>query len=265
MQTSQEIRNKTKDAQILYLRNEIMKLEYQQLSESILSIKGKTPATKLQIKQMQTKKEAGIGNENIRAGGIYSDYELCFDEAIKVAPTIIDLQSVRLLNKYRRDVLFTSLYDATLASTLQFNQETSKSQKTISRPGKRLIPENKPLKQITSLFDEDILGREIDLTQMGMCHHCKQIKPKNQLVTCNFKTSPHQGTNKNAIGGLAFKCKKFGQRSLPHSRCKKSVLKQCEYRCERYFCQVCINLNYDIPLENTKSPNWICPYCSVFS
>ncbi len=258
-----ELRNETKGTQILYLRNEIMKLEYQQLSESIVSIKGKTPASKGMLKEMAEK--------SIDPKGVYAEYELTFDEAIKVAPTIIDLSSVRLLDKYRRDILFTSLYDATLASALQFTRQ--KSAKGYGKhPGKHPAKrpaletaEPKPIKQVTGLFDEEILGREIDFTKYGLCHHCKQIKPHSQLVKCNYRSVKPDGISKNpSAAALAYKGKKHGQRSLPHGRQKKgSKLVQSEYQCGRLFCQVCVTLNYDIPLESAKAPTWVCPYCLV--
>ena len=230
-----------------------MKLEYQQLSESVISIKGKTPASK---QLLCVNMRAGTSR-----GAIYAEYELTFDETIKVAPTIIEYSSVKLLDKFRRDTLFTSLYDATLASTLQFNHPPRGSGK--HPHGKRPVSfELKPIKQITGLFDCDILGREIDQKEYGMCHHCKQIKCLPQLLKCNYRSVKTDGLSKNPSAAAAYKGKKHGQRSLPHGRQKKGS-KTVEYHCDRLFCQVCVTLNYDIPLESAKAPSWVCPYCLV--
>ncbi len=194
VKTPSDLRNLTKDKQILYLRTEIVKLEYQQLAESIVSIRGKTPAPNGTVLPKKRRLK-------LDAPKLYSEYEVTFDPTINVSPTIIECKSMKLLARYREDILLTSLYDATLASTLQFNETVGKGGHKRSVPG-----EIKPIKQIGSLFDDDVLGREIDPKLYGLCHHCKQIKPITQLVQCKYKSpKPETQIGKTPGQGAGYK------------------------------------------------------------
>ena len=119
---------------------------------------------------------------NIDTCTISSDYELEFDEAINVKPTIVDFNTVKLFDKCRQDIQIVSFYDASLASSLQ------PMKISINLSGRNSVSTAEPIKQIKSLFDPDIMGRKIDLAKYGLCHYCKQIKSLDQLLKCSFKT-----------------------------------------------------------------------------
>ena len=179
IRTPSDLYAKSKEDQILYLRKEIVKLEYQQLAESIVSIKGKTPANKQMIKKVISGPKNGLNKKNL-----YSEYEITFDESIKVPPAIVDFDSAQFLDKQRQNVLLSSVYDAVFLSSLQITK--SCNQKPI-RTGKRLSSAV-PIKQITHLLDDEILGRVIDFKRYGLCHYCKQIKPLSMLLKCHYKS-----------------------------------------------------------------------------
>jgi hypothetical protein len=199
LKTPSDFRKETKDKQILYLRNEIAKLEYMQLSESIVSIKGKQTAEKLLLSNGETSRKHGTKKKKL-----YSEYEITFDKTINVASTCVDESNVKLLAKYRADILLTSLYDATLASSLQLKSISSFANTDQGKNNKKPAEnESKPIKQIGDLFDQDILGREIDFKQYGLCHHCKQINPRSQLVKCNYKSARAETEPGKSVGSAA--------------------------------------------------------------
>jgi len=118
-----------------------------------------------------------------------NEYELMFDEAIKVLPMTLDYDNVKLLARYRDDILVTSLYDATLASNMQFNKQL---QAGASKKDKRTYgnaDSHMQIKQIGNLFDRDILGRVVNFDIYGLCHYCKQLKLKTEMVKCCFRSN----------------------------------------------------------------------------
>lgn len=119
----------------------------------------------------------------------------------------LNYENVKLLAKFRDDILITSLYDATIASAMKLsptqnlapNQHQNNKKPEIGmkiEEGKRFAKEqigaqNKApqIKQIGNLFDPDVLGREMDNDNYGLCHYCKQIKPIKDMVKCNYKST----------------------------------------------------------------------------
>ncbi len=230
------IRESTKDKQVLFLRNEIAKLECKQLAESIVSI--------VKI----------VGS---------AEYELKFDPMIDVPPMRLDLASVKMLARYQRDIFDTSPYDASIAAAMQFNYHSNGRK----RNHRKVFPasEAKPITQIRDLLDEEVLGREIDFTMYGLCHHCKEIKPRFALVRCRaaeVRANPALHKSPVAVSGCGGR-KKNGP--LLPGKHKKGPRGQ-KHVCERLFCYSCIHFNYDQnPTAVQADPAWICPYCQVQS
>jgi hypothetical protein len=173
-----DYRNDAKEKQIIFLQSEIVRLECKQLSESIIA-----------IREIQTAYASNADESK--------EYELCFDDTINVTSMILDYQNVKLLARYRNDILVTSLYDATLASSMKFNTNSSGLNKTVLNlcKGKRGRPINQiqnvaqKIKQIGDLFDKEILDRVVDFEKYGLCHYCKQIKLKSDMVKCTYKNT----------------------------------------------------------------------------
>jgi hypothetical protein len=270
MKTPSDLRSMSKDKQIVFIRNEIVRLECKQLAESIVAIKEKPGPERASAEQKRKKREC-------------QEYELMFDEAINVLPMTLDLDNVKLLARYQQGILITSPYDASIASSMQFNTSAAPPQSSLLPESKAARgrkkqqsgapDEVKPIKQIANIFDKDIVGREVDFRLYGFCHHCKEIKPRNTMVQCKYRaakieTQSHKGIGQNgtykgtspiyAVGN------KHGQRSLlSHGKYKK-VSKDNEYMCERLFCYVCISLTYDQnPATILANTSWICPFCQV--
>lgn len=176
--TPPDYRNDAKEKQIIFLQNEIIRLECKQLSESIVSIKELQPI------------DESNACEN-------KEYELSFDETINVTPMILDYEKVKLLARYRNDILVTSLYDATLASSMKFNTNLTGLNKTVAdiikvKKGKPINQNQnmtQKIKQIGDLFDKEVLGRLVDFEIYGLCHYCKQIKLKSDMIKCTYKNT----------------------------------------------------------------------------
>ncbi len=201
-----------KEKQLQFLRHEIAKLECKQLAESIVAITKAAP-----------------------------EYELRFDPTIDVAPMRFDLEGVKVLARYQKDIFNTSPYDASIAAAMQFNYSAKK------RSCHKEKTPAKPVKQIRNLFDEEVMGRDIDFALYGLCHHCKEIKPRFTLVkckSCEAKSVPEEE-------------KKTGKH-------KKTPAKEPKPFCERLFCFSCIHFNYDQdPTAAQTDPAWACPFCQV--
>lgn len=46
--------------------------------------------------------------------------------------------------------------------------------------------------------------------------------------------------------------------------CRLVYLVGLSYRCERFFCQMCLKGSYDQQIETVKDKkDWICPWCQV--
>eukprot|EP00826_Nyctotherus_ovalis_P066693 TRINITY_DN9888_c0_g1_i7.p1 TRINITY_DN9888_c0_g1~~TRINITY_DN9888_c0_g1_i7.p1 ORF type:complete len:230 (+),score=23.11 TRINITY_DN9888_c0_g1_i7:512-1201(+) len=205
-------------------------LQYQQLAESIISIKGKTPVPDHITRVLDIRE---------RAGNIYTEYELTFDRAIQVTPAVVSFSTVYMLNKYRKSIPHLSARDHILLIPTNFD-------KTID------CYASSSIKQITSLFNKEILERKLDLRQYGLCHHCKRIMLLSELIKCN------------KIGAKSRVKHKYSK-AFAKSNSKKSALKR--YRkdttkavCPFLFCSACAKYNYDIAEE---TPNWTCPCCLV--
>lgn len=83
-------------------------MEYKQLAESVISIKEKE----------------NYFQQNSRED---KEYELMFDEALNVPPMWLDNENVKLLARYRDDILVTSLYDSALASAKQLTSHNGQA------------------------------------------------------------------------------------------------------------------------------------------
>lgn len=209
LKTSYDLKNLSKDRQIMFIRNEIVRLECKQLAESIVQIKEKANGVKANPESK--KKLKGKDERSL-------EYELTFEEAINVLPMTLDYNNTSLLARYQQGILIASPYDASIASTMQFNTQPIIPQAQGGNPGQPLgtierkgrkrpfekspNAEVKPIKQIVNLFDKDIVGREINFDIYGFCHHCKEIKSRSLLVQCNYKkakmeTQLHKGFGPN--------------------------------------------------------------------
>jgi hypothetical protein len=203
-----DLRNQTREKQILFVRNEIVKLECKQLAESIVTIKQKPLARKT----LSSSKKSGAHVYPSDSSPSDFEYELGFDETINVFPMWLDYDNVKLLARCREDILVTSLYDATIASAMQYTtagggekrESGSKSHKASSEDD--ILKAAKPIKQIGNLFDAEIMGREVDFELYGLCHHCKQIKPRIELVRCCHKsTRPEEQFGKTVASSGTYK------------------------------------------------------------
>ena len=235
--SSHEIRDASKDSQILYLKSEIAKLECKQLSESVVSI----------------------------SGSAETEYELKFDPVLNVPPMHLDLEGVKLMSRYQQGVFNTSPYDAAIASAMKVSyMDAKKKGRKFQREAE--VP---PIKQIRNLFDQEVMGREIDFSLYGFCHHCKEIKPKIGLVKCkrNADSLPVHFTENAELQN--FKRKKGNKRTLVSGHHKKMPVAHetaAHQQCDRMYCFACINFCYDqAPIAVQSDPSWICPYCQVMT
>ena len=48
---------------------------------------------------------------------------------------------------------------------------------------------DKGIKQLGNLLDPEIIGVHINFNKYGLCHHCKQLKLKELMVSCKYKSS----------------------------------------------------------------------------
>lgn len=229
---------------IAYLQKEISKLEKKQLAESIIMIrKIKTPlpfSSKFQSNQ----------------------YELLFDNSYNIHPLNINLEEINEFNKYREGMHTVPLYDANQAKAIQIQ--------AIKRKNSRLLNgEDTEIKQINNLFDEDIIGRDIDFNKYGFCHHCKQIKHISTLIRCQELNKENIPVKDTIVK------KKQGQRSPIQTKKDKyyydtdNFVEEEQGECQRQFCLICMILNYDADLKElnnlSKSSSWKCPYCEVIT
>jgi hypothetical protein len=159
----------SKEPIIKYLSLLIRNLEYRQIAESIIGINKRAVFNKgakylLQLEPSSSRKEIWV-----------DDY------------------SLYILNRYREDILYTSLFDATQASnTYQQIKDAHKSvesKKKRGRPLKKTVQSRVSISQIDNLMDNKNIGKQIDFEISGYCHHCKQIKPKDMIVKCTYKSS----------------------------------------------------------------------------
>ena len=82
------------------------------------------------IKKVISGARNGLSKKNL-----YSEYEITFDESIKVPPSIVDFNNAQFLDKQRQNVPLSSVYDSMFLSSLQIIK--TYNQKPI-RTGKRL-------------------------------------------------------------------------------------------------------------------------------
>ena len=159
----------SKEPIIRYLSLLIRNLEYRQIAESIIGINKRAVFNKgakylLQLEPSSSRKEIWV-----------------------------DDFSLYILNRYREDILYTSLFDATQASnTYQQIKDAHKSvdnKKKRGRPLKKAMQNRHSVSQIDNLMDNKNIGKQIDFDISGYCHHCKQIKPKDMIVKCTYKSS----------------------------------------------------------------------------
>lgn len=205
-----------------YLRSKIVKLEYQQLAESITCIK---------IKK--------CSSNALNYARSCAEYEITFDKSIRVPPTQVDATKVKTLNKYRRRMF--SVPD----DNADFNNESLN------------FEESPSVKQITDLFDEGILNRELDFTKYGLCHYCKRIKPSAQLLRCGNENGSDNACSKPFpvihLGS--------GEETKASSNTKKAA-RDGKGSCHRLFCAACLETKLHISFKDAESDGWVCPCCS---
>lgn len=115
------------------------------------------------------------------------------------------------------------------------------------------------------MFDKDVLGRTLDFSLYGMCHYCKQIKLRREMLKCKSRDAKMLAQPGKTINmPTNYKGKKHGQRTISSQSKHKKLSKEHECCCERLYCYYCITYNYDQnPTEIIANPSWICPYCQV--
>ena len=197
----------TEETQNSFLECEIHKLELKQLAESVLLI-------------------TCDADTNFQ-------YKLQFDPALRLLCAEFSKEIIETMSKYRKEIFNASPYDSAIASTKKFNLSEEEIIKA-------------PIKKIVDLLDSEMINREIDFTQYGFCHHCKEILPINKLIKCTKNYNSH-------IINIFTKPNSFC------NQCDESKLP-----CDRTYCFGCIFFNYDQdPKIARNNPLWICPYCQV--
>ena len=202
-----------KDSQVTFLENEIYKLELKQLSESILLVYSYDNPT--------------------------HDYELTLDPTLGLLSIRADQLQLKLMSKYRECIFHASPYDAAIASAKKFGCTNAENPKPA-------------IKQIANLFNTEIINREIDFSEYGFCHHCKEIQPLERLVKCKKNSRSHIVRLFLPKGNKAKTIPNFSQNKEANTK----------LACDRMYCFGCIFFNYDLdPNIVQENSSWICPYC----
>jgi len=131
-----------------------------------------------------------------------------------------------------------------------------------------------------------------------MCHHCKQRKPLEVLTKCkasdnakleapskhfvvnnttifrskvkfiflfflenkNFVITNYMGDPREILENYLMKSSNFFKNIF-----LKIFFLECQYICNRYYCNLCLKGSYDWNLEILKDKNnWMCPCCMVY-
>lgn len=210
-----------------YLKGKIVRLECQQLAESIISIK----------RLYNPSRRVGISGrtEDVKRIRPKLNYVITFDAAIKVSPITVNAKTLRALNKYRM-ILFPKISHT-------------------PNEAKALNAKTKSLKQITSLLDEEILEREINFKKYNLCHYCKFVKPLEQLVRCK---------SGNLRTDTSFKIIITTPKNKKH-RYISNLKKDNKKGCCRLFCKGCLTMYLDFDAKSIENDSWICPCCYIDS